>query len=65
MARIFISHSSKDNVPALAISQWLKTNGWGTPYLDIDPTQGLAPGEQWRKALTAAAARCARASVRS
>jgi hypothetical protein len=58
MSKIFISHSSHDNAKALALAQWLKEKGWGTPFLDISPRHGLAPGKRWREALTGAAGRC-------
>ncbi|MBK8278481.1 MAG: toll/interleukin-1 receptor domain-containing protein [Nitrospira sp.] len=58
MSKIFISHSSRDNAKALGVAQWLEEMGWGTPFLDIAPKQGLAPGKRWREALTTAAGRC-------
>jgi len=58
MSRIFISHSSVNNAPALAIAQWLRDNGWDDYFLDVAPTRGLAPGERWQEALKAAAHRC-------
>ncbi|MBS0151393.1 MAG: SUMF1/EgtB/PvdO family nonheme iron enzyme [Nitrospira sp.] len=58
MSKIFISHSSHDNAKALAVAQWLEEMGWGTPFFDISPRRGLAPGKRWREALTGAAGRC-------
>lgn len=60
MARIFLSHSSKDNAEARALGDWLAENGWpaGDVFLDIDKTGGIAPGERWQKALNDAANRC-------
>jgi hypothetical protein len=58
MAEIFLSHSSQDNAKALAVANWLEEGGWGNYFLDITPTQGLAPGERWQEALKAAADRC-------
>lgn len=58
MARIFISHSSKDNAKALAIEQWLITQGWGEPFLDINPQDGIPVAQRWRTSLNVAAQRC-------
>jgi len=58
VSRIFISHSHLDNAAALAIAQWLQTNGWHDYYLDISPEKGISPGERWQEALKAAANRC-------
>ena len=56
MSRIFISHSSANNAAALALGDWLKSNGWSDHFLDFD--DGIAPGERWRAALTRAIDRC-------
>jgi WD40 repeat protein len=58
MSRIFISHSSRDNVRALELRNWLASNGWDDVFLDVDLSDGLAPGEHWQNALKAAADRC-------
>ena len=58
MSKIFISHSSSNNAPALAVAAWLEENGWGEYFLDVNPQLGLAPGERWQEALKAAADRC-------
>jgi tetratricopeptide (TPR) repeat protein len=58
MARIFISHSSRNNEQAVAMGSWLAQNGWDDVFLDIDPLSGLAPGQRWRQALREAADRC-------
>ncbi|MER8842904.1 TIR domain-containing protein [Mesorhizobium sp. M0913] len=60
MARIFLSHSSRNNAQAIALRDWLVANGWGRDdvFLDIDATSGIAPGERWQKALNEAANRC-------
>ena len=60
MARIFLSHSSKDNAEARALGDWLADNGWPAKdvFLDIDPESGIAPGERWQRALNDAAGRC-------
>ena len=58
MARIFISHSSRDNAAAMAISQWLGEHGWDDLFLDLDPERGLKAGERWQESLKHAAERC-------
>lgn len=58
MARIFISHSSKDNASAIALRDWLAENGWDDIFLDLDPVRGIAAGERWPEALRNAADRC-------
>ena len=60
MARIFLSHSSADELDAVAVRDWLAENGWGKDdiFLDLDPTHGLTAGERWQQALRQAADRC-------
>lgn len=57
MSRLFISHSSKDNVAAVAFKKWLGENGWpeGDVFLDV---QDIGAGERWKDALRKANARC-------
>lgn len=59
MARIFISHSSKNNPAAIALSDWIIAGGWDeNPFLDLDPERGIAAGERWERALYEAENRC-------
>jgi WD40 repeat protein len=58
LSRIFLSHSSKDNFEAIALSDWLASEGWSDVFLDLDPERGIAAGERWERALHAAANRC-------
>jgi hypothetical protein len=58
MSRIFLSHSSKDNFEAIALRDWLASEGWNDVFLDLDPDCGIAPSERWERALHAAATRC-------
>lgn len=59
MARIFISHSSKNNAAAIALRDWIIEGGWDeAPFLDLDPERGIAAGERWERALHEAADRC-------
>jgi hypothetical protein len=57
LARLFISHSSKDTVPAIAFKQWLGNNGWPEEdvFLDVEDIGG---GERWKDALRKAHMRC-------
>lgn len=58
MGVIFISHSSRDNDPAIKIRDWLRVHGWGETFLDLDPAHGLAPGQRWQEELKKAGERC-------
>ena len=60
MSSIFLSHSSFDEIEAVALKHWLADNGWGDEdvFLDVDPERGLAVGERWQEALRKAADRC-------
>jgi WD40 repeat protein len=58
MSRIFISHSSADNTHAIGLGEWLRENGWGDYFLDLDPNRGIAAGERWLGAFMAAVRRC-------
>ena len=57
MSRLFISHSSKDNVAAVAFKQWLGANGWPEDDVFLD-VQNIGAGERWKDALRKANARC-------
>src|SRR6516165_528436 len=58
VSRIFISHSSTDNAPAIALRDWLVGEGWDDLFLDLDPERGIVAGERWERALNDAARRC-------
>ena len=58
MSRIFISHSSRDGFEAVAVRNWLATQGWDDVFLDLDPESGIVAGERWERALHEAANRC-------
>ncbi|HKO20786.1 MAG TPA: toll/interleukin-1 receptor domain-containing protein, partial [Acidobacteriaceae bacterium] len=55
---LFISHSSRDNTAALRVRDWLASQGWDEVFLDLDPLQGLAPGQRWQQELKRAGERC-------
>lgn len=58
VSRIFLSHSSRNNAEALALRDWLASQGWNDVFLDIDPERGLVAADRWQKALNAAIGRC-------
>jgi tetratricopeptide (TPR) repeat protein len=58
MPRLFLSHSSANNVEAVAVRDWLASEGWDEVFLDLDPDRGIAAGERWERALNEAALRC-------
>ena len=58
MSRIFLSHSSSDELAAVAVSQWLTKQGWDDVFLDLDAERGLAAGDRWQEALRKATDRC-------
>lgn len=51
MARVFLSHSSRDREEASALRQWLIDQGFEAPFLDFDPATGIAPGAKWEQVL--------------
>jgi formylglycine-generating enzyme required for sulfatase activity len=57
LSRLFISHSSKDNVAAVAFRQWLTVNGWPKEDIFLD-LENIGAGERWKDALRKANARC-------
>jgi|1185.fasta_scaffold14675_2 hypothetical protein len=58
MARLFISHSSRNNDKAIEVRDWLAKNGWDDVFLDLDPERGIVAGQRWKDALQKAAQRC-------
>lgn len=57
LARLFICHSGKDSVQALAFQRWLEANGWAKDDVFID-LHGIGAGERWRETLRKANATC-------
>jgi hypothetical protein len=51
MARVFISHSSRDGAAARWIADWLQQQGYEAPFLDFDKHVGLPPGADWERTL--------------
>jgi WD40 repeat protein len=58
MARLFISHSSRNNDKAIEVRDWLAANGWEDVFLDLDPKRGIVAGQRWKEELQKAASRC-------
>lgn len=54
---IFISHSSRNNSEAIAVRDWLVSNGWGPSqiFLDLD---ALGGGDRWRQRLDEIGSSC-------
>jgi formylglycine-generating enzyme required for sulfatase activity len=57
VARLFLSHSSRDNIQALAFKNWLVESGWDPDDVFVD-LHSIGAGERWRDALRKANARC-------
>ncbi len=51
MARVFISHASRDAAAAQDLFAWLKAQGFDRGFLDIDTDQGIPPGARWEQML--------------
>src|SRR5215468_10065294 len=58
MARLFISHSSRNSDKAIEVRDWLAANGWDDVFLDLDPERGIVAGQRWKEALQRAASHC-------
>ena len=59
MGVIFISHSSLAiTLREIEVRDWLRLNGWRDTFLDLDPAEGLAPGQKWQEELKKAGERC-------
>ena len=54
---LFISHSSRDSVQALAFQRWLEAGGWSNDDVFID-LHDIGAGERWRETLRKANATC-------
>ncbi|HET9255398.1 MAG TPA: TIR domain-containing protein, partial [Pseudonocardiaceae bacterium] len=50
MARVFISHSSKDNERAAEVRDWLRADGHDV-FLDYDREDGIGGGDPWEERL--------------
>jgi formylglycine-generating enzyme required for sulfatase activity len=61
-AVIFISHSSKNNEAAKRVAAWFKAQNFEV-FLDLDPQDGMTPGQRWQKELQRNAHRCSAVAV--
>jgi formylglycine-generating enzyme required for sulfatase activity len=57
LPRLFISHTSKDNIHALAFQRWLELKGWSRDDVFID-LHDMQAGEKWRETLIKANVAC-------
>ena len=53
MTSLFISHSSRDQVAAQRVHQWLRNAGYQALFLDFDPSAGIPAGHRWEAELYA------------
>lgn len=53
MTSLFISHSSRDQVAAQRVRQWLRNAGYQALFLDFDPSDGIPAGHRWEAELYA------------
>lgn len=51
MAKVFLSHSSRDNEAAMRLKIWLDEQGLTLAFLDFDRLDGIPPGANWEKTL--------------
>ena len=58
MSGIFISYSRRDSAQALDLQQRLHREGFRSVFLDTDPEQGIAAGDEWERRLYAKLRSC-------
>ena len=58
MARVFISHSSRDDEYAAEMKTWLEAHGFEQIFLDFDANAGIDIGADWEKTLYREIERC-------
>ena len=51
MARVFLSHSSRDNGAAAELKAWLNEQGFAPAFLDFDNHSGIPTGANWERTL--------------
>jgi TIR domain len=51
MARVFISHASRDAEQAARMLEWLRAQGFEGAFLDFDQYAGIPPGADWERTL--------------
>ena len=58
MARVFLSHSSRDNAAAAELKAWLDRQGFAQAFLDFDKHSGIPAGADWERTLYDQIQRC-------
>ena len=58
MARVFLSHSSRDSAAAAELKAWLDKQGFAPAFLDFDKHSGIPPGADWERTLYEQIQRC-------
>jgi WD40 repeat protein len=58
MARVFLSHSSRDNTAAAELKAWLDGQGFAKAFLDFDKHSGIPAGADWESTLYEQIQRC-------
>lgn len=58
MARVFLSHSSRDNAAAAELKAWLDGQGFASGFLDFDKHIGIPAGADWERTLYEQIQRC-------
>ncbi len=58
MARVFLSHSSRDFAAAAELKAWLDGQGFAPAFLDFDKHSGIPAGASWERTLYEQIQRC-------
>jgi hypothetical protein len=58
MARVFLSHSSRDNAAAAELKAWLEGQGFAPAFVDFDKHSGIPAGADWERTLYEQIQRC-------
>ncbi|MEY4808930.1 MAG: hypothetical protein RLZZ206_3319 [Cyanobacteriota bacterium] len=58
MARVFLSHSSRDNDAAAELKDWLDGQKFTPAFLDFDKHSGITAGSDWERTLYEQMQRC-------
>ena len=58
MARVFLSHSSRDKTAAAELKAWLDGQGFAPAFLDFDKSSGIPAGANWERSLYEQIQRC-------
>ena len=58
MARVFLSHSSRDGEAPRWLAEWFHAQGFEAPFLDFDKHSGTPPGADWERTLYREIASC-------